>query len=472
MDLLNFQKRFLKGALAPGVDSGALSIPRGNGKSALAAEILTKALTPGHSLHVPGAEYLLCAASLEQARIVFRFIRHELEPTGLYRFLDSTTKVGIVGPRDTRLKVLASNGKTAMGIVGCPLLVADEPGAWEAQGGTLMNDAIETAKGKPGSDLRTLYIGTLAPATGGWWHEMIEDGSNRSTYVQALTGNLDRWDTWPEIRRCNPLTAISAKFRAKLLEERDAARGDSRLKARFLSYRLNIPSADESTMLLDVADWQRTIGREVPDRDGGFICAIDQGQGRAWSAATAIWRNGRVECLAVAPGIPSLEAQEKRDRVSPGTYRNLYDRGLLTIAEGLRVQQPSQLWAAIQNRWGIPNEIICDRVRYPEFVDNVQGVCEVKPRRTRWSEAAEDVRAVRQMAKDGPLAVLESDRPLLATSLMATQVKNDDQGSFRISKSSNNTSRDDVSSALALVCGAYQRAMRGAETELQYVVVK
>ena len=33
MELRPFQKRFVKGALAPGVDVGALSIPRGNGKS-------------------------------------------------------------------------------------------------------------------------------------------------------------------------------------------------------------------------------------------------------------------------------------------------------------------------------------------------------------------------------------------------------------------------------------------------------
>ena len=46
-----------------------------------------------------------------------------------------------------------------------------------------------------------------------------------------------------EIRRCNPLTAISDSFRAKLLDERDRARRDSRLKARFMSYRLNVRRA-------------------------------------------------------------------------------------------------------------------------------------------------------------------------------------------------------------------------------------
>ena len=35
-----FQKQFVKRALAPGIDVAALSIPRGNGKSWLAAHLL------------------------------------------------------------------------------------------------------------------------------------------------------------------------------------------------------------------------------------------------------------------------------------------------------------------------------------------------------------------------------------------------------------------------------------------------
>ena len=307
-----FQKQFIRRALAPGVDVAALSIPRGNGKSWLAAHLLQRCLTPGDDLHVPGAEYLLCAASIEQARLCYRFIRAELEPTGGYSFIDSATRIGITHRRsNTRLRVLSSNGKTAMGIVGCPLLVADEPGSWETTGGTLMFDAIVTALGKPNSPMRTIFIGTLAPSMSGWWHDLIADGSNGSTYVQGLQGDIEKWDTWAEIRRCNPLTAISGDFRKRLLIERDAARLDSRLKARFLSFRLNRPSGDESTVLLTVQDWERVKAREVPERDGRPIVGVDLGGGRAWSAAVAIWASGRVEARAVAPGIPLLEDQEK-----------------------------------------------------------------------------------------------------------------------------------------------------------------
>ena len=169
-ELEPFQRRFLKRALAPRVKTAALSIPRGNGKSFLAAHILARCLTPNDPLNVPRAEYLLCAASIEQARLCYAFIREELEPTGEYRFIDSATRLGITHlPSNTKLRVLSSNGKTAMGIVRCPILVADEPGAWEVNGGLLMHDAIQTAMGKPNSHLKVVYIRTLAPAQSGWW---------------------------------------------------------------------------------------------------------------------------------------------------------------------------------------------------------------------------------------------------------------------------------------------------------------
>ena len=41
----------------------------------MAAHLLERCLTPQDSLHVAGSEYLLCAGSIEQARLVYRFIR-------------------------------------------------------------------------------------------------------------------------------------------------------------------------------------------------------------------------------------------------------------------------------------------------------------------------------------------------------------------------------------------------------------
>ena len=382
-DLRAFQTKFVKAALAPGIDIAALSLPRGNGKSWLAAYLLARCLTPGNELHEPGKEYLLLAASLEQARIAFRFVRGRLGEGKEYRWTDSTQRIGAVHlPTNTRLRVISSDGKGAMGIVDVPLIVADEPGAWSPN--SHMGDALETALGKPGSPLKIIYIGTLAPATSGWWHEMVDDGSQGSTYVQALQGNRSKWDLASEIRRVNPLMWSFPESRRLLLEQRDGARRDSRLKARFLSYRLNVPTADESEMLLSVDDWERSLQRATPERQGQPIVAVDLGAGRSFSSAVCGWRGGRVEALAICPGIPSIQDQEKRDRVPTGTYQKLVATGHLRIAHGLRVPPPTLLWEAIRESWGTPVNIVCDRARFDELQDAVRGACTIEPRVTRW----------------------------------------------------------------------------------------
>ena len=457
MKLRPFQREFVAGVLRPGTKRAALSIPRGNGKSWLAGCLGADALAPGGALFEAGAENVLLSGSFDQARYVFRFAKDFLGEAG-YSYLDSTNKLAIRHKATgTRLLVRSSRAKGAFGIVGARIVLAEEPGAWDTIGGELMNAALDTSLGKPGTDLKVIYIGTLAPATRGWWHDLISDGSNGSTFVQALQGDLKRWDEWPEIRRVNPLVEISAEFRKTLLEERDKARRDSRLKARFCSYRLNRPTGDESTMLLTVEDFEDMAKRPVPERAGEPLVAVDLGGSRAWSAALALYRNGRVECRALAPGIPSLADQEARDNVGSGTYQKLADQGVLTQAPGLRVPPASTLIKLISETWGEPENLICDRFRIDELHD--AGVpCQVIPRVSRWSEASFDIRALRSKVKDGPFAVAKCSRSLLAASLAVAVVKNDDQGSTRLVKrDTNNTARDDVAAAFVLAAGLFER---------------
>ena len=460
LELRPFQSRFIRNATADGIHTACLSIPRGNGKSALAGHLVSRILNPDDALFRAGTESVLCAASIEQARIVFRFARADLEPMGGYRFLDSYTRAGVIHKAsNTRLRVIGSNPRTAMGLVHCPWVVADEPGAWEANGGQLLFDAITTAMGKPMSPLRALFIGTKAPAQSGWWHDLIDGGSHGGVYVQSLQGDPEKWDRWSEIRRCNPLTAISPEFRKTLIAERDAARRDTRLKGRFLSYRLNLPSPDMSAVLLDLESWKLVLTRPVTERRGRPAVAIDLGAGRAWSAAVAIWQSGRVEAVALAPGIPSIDEQEKRDRVPRGTYRRLVDNGTLRLAQGRRVQPVKDLIAFTRERWGNASTYIADRFRVPELKDAVNG-SPVTARMTRWSESGFDIRSLRKLALDGPLNVSPESAALITASMAAARVKPDDSGNVRLVKAgTNNTGRDDVAAALVLAAGLFERSM-------------
>ena len=456
-----YQRRFLRAVDDPRWRTVAASWPRGAGKSTVAGYICARALTPGAELFTPGGEVVLFSGSIEQCRIVFRQALGFLEPRrDEYRTVDSATRVAILHlPSRTRLKAVGSNPKTSLGLVNVPLAVIDEPAALHTIGGTALWDSVRTAQGKVGSPMKVVATGTLAPADpGSWWPALVERGSAGSVNVQLIQGRRDRWDHWREVLRVNPLAKHHPEFAAVLREERDAARRDSRLKAAFMSMRLNLPSGDESSVLLTVDDWQRVCARPVPPREGRPICGYDLGAGRSWSAATALWRNGRVECLAVAPGIPSLEAQERRDRVPPGTYRHLASQGSLRVATGLRVQPPAQLHRAATTAWGRLEVILCDRFRLPELQDCVNGT-PIVPRVARWSEASEDIRALRKMAADGPLACEEGSRDLMTASLATALVLNDDQGSVRLRKRGvDNQGRDDVAAALVLAAGAMARA--------------
>ena len=138
------QRRFVYQAGRPSVDTAALSVPRGNGKSWLAARIASASLPK----LARDQEIVLIGGSIEQCRIVFRFCRSMLGEDG-YRYLDSATRCGITRIGGGRLRVQGSNAKTAMGLVNVPLVIADEPGSREVVSGELMNSALQTAQGSP-----------------------------------------------------------------------------------------------------------------------------------------------------------------------------------------------------------------------------------------------------------------------------------------------------------------------------------
>ncbi len=458
-----FQTDFIKAVENPRYDTIAMSGPRGLGKTYIAAEVLIRAMTPGHPLNQPGKEYILGAASLEQARMTFAFIRAALEPTKEYRWIDSTTRLGATHVKsNTKLRAISSNAKTSFGLVNVPICVIDEPGSLEIVGGQMLADSLFTAQAKPGSPLKLILIGTLAPMAtdaGHWWFDLIHAGTNGSTYVKHFAGEPGTWDKWATIRKANPLLNVDPNTRRKLMAERDAARRDSRLKARFLSYRLNVPSADEATVLLTVDDWDIMAARPVPPREGRPLVGIDMAEGRAWATAVAMYRNGRIECRGLAPGLPSITVQEERDNVPRGVYQSLADKGLLHIAEGLRKQTPELLWDVILETWGRPAHMISDRNQHQGMLDASHMA--VESRVTRWFDASADIRALRKGVLDGPFGVAEDSRELLQASLAASQVVNDDAGNTRLRKrGSNNQARDDVVSAWTLVAGSWERRTR------------
>ena len=87
MKLRKFQQVFIANAVRQGINIAALSLPRGNGKSALAGHLGARIMTPGDALFRSGTESVIVAGSLEQARIIFRFVRDTIgQDRPEYRF--------------------------------------------------------------------------------------------------------------------------------------------------------------------------------------------------------------------------------------------------------------------------------------------------------------------------------------------------------------------------------------------------
>ena len=453
-----FQRRFIRGAFRPGTRLAALSGPRGLGKSALSGWLLAASLDPEGPLFVRGAESVLLAGSLDQARAVFRFLRGRCDGDE-FRYLDSGQRVAATHvPTHTRVRVASSDPRKALGIVGARMLIGDEPGAWQERAGAEMFDALTTSAGKGEQTL--ILIGTRAPGPpDGWWQRLLDSGGNEGEYIQEHTARQhDPWDAWSTIKRANPLLTANEHLGVALRGEREKARTDPDAKRRFLTYRLNRPQEATDAVLVTADDWRSVEARPVPERRGRPVVGIDLGASRSWSACWCLWPSGRSEVYAVAPGVPSVEAMEKRDAVPRGLYQGLVDSGVLVLDKGRKVSRPSVLLARLADAGVVPACMVGDRFHGPLLADLVQGRWPLVFRATRWSEASADVASFRRAALDGPLSIVQESRPMIRFALSAAKIRTDDQGGTRVVKARGGRSRDDVVLAGVLAAGLASRA--------------
>ena len=220
LDIQEFQRDWLRESFKPGIAISALSMPRGNGKTALLASVASATLTPGSCLFREGLETLVIASSLEQGRILHGFTRTILDGKD-YRHMDSAQRIQTLHvPSRTRLRVMSSDPRRVLGLSRFNMIILEEPGAWEPRNGAQMISAVESSIGKL-PDQRVMICGTVAPSEpGSWWPSMLEAGSGDGVHVTILQGDRKRpWDEWANIVSTNPLMDVNPP-----LEGRDPAR--------------------------------------------------------------------------------------------------------------------------------------------------------------------------------------------------------------------------------------------------------
>ena len=469
--LLGFQSRFISAICRKDhpVSIAALSTPRGNGKSWLAGYLVAKSITPGDPLHEAGIENVLVASSRQQAAIVLNFARNFLGEEEGYRWrLDGVEHLS----SRARIRIISSDSRRAMGLgASVRLAVCDEPGSWAPQSGRRLWEAVTGAIGK--RRMTVVTIGTIAPSPtvgpGSFWPDLVKSGSGEGRHVQLLAADPEKWESFDEVLKCNPCSAINPYLKQALEREHQEALESPRAAATFKKYRLNLHDGDPVNQqpLLTLAEWQRVCARPVPACEGNPTVGIDLGGTRSWSAACALWPSGRIEAWAVAPGKPSLAEQEKEDQISPDSYAELVRSGGLSVDDAHAVPDISLLLARIWS-WE-PSVLVSDPYRSAELHQVVNGRVRIAERARGGGETTSNIQSLHSLLLDSDSGVTQESRALLEAAFMQVHLVIDNSGASKVVKLDKRRSRDDAAQALLLAAG--EGARRPAPVELRGAVI-
>ena len=466
--LLGFQTRFISAICRKEnpVSLAGLSTARANGKSWLAGYLIAKSITPGDPLHEDGIENVLVASSRQQAAIVLNFARNFLGEEGGYRWrLDGCEHLA----SRARVRIISSDSRRAMGLgANVRLVVCDEPGSWAPQSGRRLWEAVTGAIGKRKTTV--IAIGTLAPSalTGpaSWWPQFISAGSGEGRHISLLQADPEKWESFDEVLRVNPVSLVNKYLLDTLKREHKAALESERAARTFRQYRLNIPGDPvEAQPLITSAEWERIVSRPVPPCEGRPVVGVDLGGTRSWSAACALWPSGRISSWAIAPGQPSLADQEREDQVPEDSYTALVRSGGLAVDEGRAVPDIEVLLARVW-AWS-PSCIVCDPFRSKELHQVIAGRTRIVER--SHGESTSNVQSLRSLLLDSSAGVTLNSRALLEAAFMQTNLVIDNSGVTRVSKVDRRRSRDDAAAALLLACG--EKARRPAPVELRGAII-
>jgi phage terminase large subunit-like protein len=411
LKLAPYQRTFVRGALAPGVNIGIKSIGRGGAKTALASGLALGALLGAWDSQ-PRREIPLCARTREQARIAWNYccafartlpddVLAQLEFRRQPRFEIEYTGDG----GGHVIRAIAADGKSALGMSPTFALL-DERASWPLDQGNELEHAILTALGKRGG--RALIVSTSAADDSHPFSKWLDDDQPGVYRQEHRAPDNSEPDNLDAIRAANPGAefGIGASLEWLAAQARRAiAQGGTTLTA-FRLYHLNQRVSSETRdLLLTVDEWLRCEQEPLPPRDGQVAIGIDLGGSASMSAAAFYWpTTGRLEALGWFPSKPDLMNRGQADSV--GTrYHEMQQRGELFTLGDQTVPVAAWLTELLRHVAGQPIVcIVADRYKQSELgeaLDKCGNRIPVIWRGFGFKDGGEDCERFRRACYDG-----------------------------------------------------------------------
>ncbi|WP_417429526.1 terminase large subunit domain-containing protein [Kiloniella sp.] len=420
LKLATYQKGFIRGAFAKGVETGCLSIGRGNAKTALSAGVALGHLM-GEIACQPKREIIFAARNRDQAKTAFGFLlgfieglpEEEQETFSIRR--GSKLEVETQEKGGGLARVIAADGKSILG--GAPTLaILDERAAWERDKGDALENAILSGLGK--RDGRALIISTSAPDDANTFSRWLDEPP-LGTFVQEHRPDQGLPpDDLESLLVANPgaKEGIGPSPDWLVAQARRAiARGGSALSSFRNLNRNERVASDDRSVLLTVDEWLscEVSPDDLPERFGPVVLGIDLGGSRSMSAASLYWpETGRLECVGAFPASPSLADRGQADGVA-GRYVEMKDRGEL-VTMGAATVPVSRFMADVVEKLDgqIPASIVGDRFRHAEFLEALRdaGLDRVPFiwRGFGWKDGSEDCERLRRAVFEGEVKTIPS----------------------------------------------------------------
>ena len=469
--VLPYQERFVRGTFRPGVQTAALSISRGNGKTSLVSFLAFSVLSPDGPLHEKNAAVIVAAANFEQGAAIHKSAVDQIpdaDDRNVWSIWDSNRLRIRHKASGAELRVLSFSPGASHGLMGAKLILCDEVAQWPRTQRDKMFNALETSLGKtPGG--RLIAISTRPESKENPFTKMLDGQADYGLEFKSRAGR--GWHKDSAIRTANPALDHFPALRAAIERDRRIARQDPQKQAVFRAYRLNQGTAEGEVrdVVLSAHDYE---GLEADAVDVGdeYILSLDLSGGHAQNGVAAIAlhpdADGRhhVDAFACWPSSVKIAERSKRDGVDYGAMQAGDD--LMQFNGTVSVDQ---VIAEAMERWGRPVAVVSDFYRISECRNVLEGHGYFEDdetiilRRMGWGDGSEDLRAFRRMVAEGSIRIRRS--LLLRSSFAAARTIGDSSGNEKLAKLTERGGRgvDDAAAAVLIGCAeVHRRGMGGA----------